>query len=476
MHIFGYNKLVIELNVTKKMQQPKINILRQENTQNHKPKISRIVLYPIVFGVIFFMVFSFQVLLSGNSITKFSNFIFNAGGLNTSSEKLLAGEENDCINILLLGMGGPGHPGPYLTDTMMLASIKPSTNEVALLSIPRDLNVPIGNEGWRKVNSLNHFGEQKEPGSGGAYASEVLSDIFAQEIHYYIRADFNGFVEVINELGGLTIYVDNAFTDTQFPDSNFGYQTISFKKGWQKMDGETALKYARSRHGTNGESSDFARSQRQQKVLKAAKDEALSASTFLNIRKISSLLDIYQEHVDTNLQSWEIFKLASMAKDFDSESLSLLVLDDSDPQGPIYSKIINGAYVLMPKDETFGELQNMIAGMFGEVSEHLEKRESATVEVQNGTFVAGLASRTAGNLRKNGYTVTEIGNASERGYEKTVIYDLTKGQKPNALEELRGLLNANVSTEPPQWLIHSAQANHTSNSDFIIILGEDQNI
>ncbi|MCC6639145.1 LCP family protein, partial [Candidatus Falkowbacteria bacterium] len=319
--------------------------------------MGRALFYPTVFVAIFFAVFSFQVLFSGDGVDhtrnnggtfSFINSIINSG------DKKLRGEEDDRINILLTGMGGLGHSGPFLTDTIIFASIQPSTNKVSLLSIPRDLSVSIPGHGWRRINSVNHYGELQEERYGAEYTSEYISHLLNQPIHYYVRIDFAGFEKVINDLGGIDVYVEKAFTDSQFPDDSFGYQTISFQQGWNEMDGATALNYARSRHGSNGEASDFARSQRQQKVIKAIKDEVLSASTFFSIKKISDLYETYQQHVTTNMEAWEMMRFAKMAKSINNENIANVVLDNEE-NGLLYSTLVNGAYLLMPRDESFFE-------------------------------------------------------------------------------------------------------------------------
>ena len=104
-------------------------------------------------------------------LTTVKNFIFQP-------DTVIEGQQNDRINILLLGMGGPGHDGPYLTDTNIIVSIKPSTKEVAMISIPRDLSVKIPGHGWRRVNIVNHFGEASSPGSGGEYARKIFAETF----------------------------------------------------------------------------------------------------------------------------------------------------------------------------------------------------------------------------------------------------------------------------------------------------------
>ena len=126
-----------------------------------------------------------------------------------SADRKLKGENKDRINILLLGMGGKNHEGGWLTDTIILASLQPSTKKAALISIPRDLTVPIENKGWQKVNSINAYAEMEEHNSGGEAVSQALGDILNTPIDYYVRVDFPGFINIINELGGLDIYVDN---------------------------------------------------------------------------------------------------------------------------------------------------------------------------------------------------------------------------------------------------------------------------
>src|SRR3989338_10869780 len=107
-----------------------------------------------------------------------------------SKDVTLEGERDDRINVLLLGIGGAGHEGPYLTDTMMIASVKPSTGDIAMISIPRDLLVEIPGKGLQKINYANALGEAKKPLWGGALATEVVEQTFDIDIHYYVRVDF----------------------------------------------------------------------------------------------------------------------------------------------------------------------------------------------------------------------------------------------------------------------------------------------
>lgn len=453
------------------METPKTNFLNNllaKKTKKKKRVIPKLFFYPLIFIVLFIFIFSFQVILSGDTLGEtFEKInIFSRYGLSISDDRPLKGEDQDRINILLLGMGGEGHPGPYLTDTIMLVSLRLSDNKVSMVSIPRDLSAPIPGYGWRKINNANHFGEMQEKGQGAEFASQTISEIFDIPIHYYVRVDFSGFEQLINELGGIDVHVDTAFSDSQFPTDNYGYQKVTFAEGWQTMDGQTALNYARSRHGTNGQNSDFARSKRQQKVLQAVKEKALSFNTFLSYRKISALFELYQDKVATNLEPWEMFRFAKIAKDINTDNIANTVLDNG-PNGPLYSTNINGAYLLLPKDMSFYQLQQIVKNSF-EPQAEIKAKEYVKVEIQNGTKIEGLAYKTSVNLKQSGYKVIKIGNAQEQTYQKTIIVDLTEGQKTEDLENLKNKLNANISTDSNQSLAT------TANIDFLIILGQDQ--
>src|SRR6056297_1787250 len=211
----------------------------------------------------FFVIFGGES--EGNSFWDKVPVIGQIKHLAESSDKKLGGGKNDRINVLLLGMGGKKHEGGYLTDTIILAGLKPSTQEVALLSIPRDLNVPVEGRGKLKINSINAYAELEEKGSGGEATRQALSNLLDIPIHYYARVDFQGFINIINELGGIRVYVEETLDDYKYPimgrekaeNYNSRFEHLHIEKGWQKMDGELALKYARSRHAGGSQGSDF---------------------------------------------------------------------------------------------------------------------------------------------------------------------------------------------------------------------------
>lgn len=394
-----------------------------------------------------------------------------------SPDRQLIGEKEDRINVLLLGMGGEGHDGPYLTDTIIVASIRPSESRVALLSIPRDLIVLLPEYGWRKINATNAFGELEARGRGGDFTRTAVEGLLGIDIPYYVRIDFGGFTQIIDSMGGVNIYVERAFTDYTYPTDDYLTQVVSFEQGWQKMGGDTALKYARSRHGTNGESSDFARAERQQKVLSAVKDKMLSLRTYRNPAVISNTLASLQSNVATNLKIGDLLRIVKMAQQLNDVTVMHKVIDNG-PDSPLTSSFINGAYVLVPKNGDWSALRDVALNIFSEAEvveetpgqKDIPAGNMTKIEMQNGSGVTGLARETAEKLKNLGFNIVKIGNADSFSYETTTIYDLTNGKDKVSLAKLKqGLPSADVASRIPKGIRESVG----SGADFLVILGSD---
>lgn len=425
------------------------------------------------------------------------NFIFH-------SNNFLEGQSDDRINILLLGMGGPGHDGPYLTDTNIIVSIKPSQNKVAMTSVPRDLGAQIPGEGLRKINHANAWGESQATGQGGEYARQVFTKTFDLDIPYYVRVDFAAFQEIIDAVGGINVNVPTTFTDASFPGPNNSYQTISFEAGPQIMYGERALQYARSRHGNNGEGSDFARSKRQQLILMALKEKLLSIGTYTNPIKIEKIWKSLSNHIATNLDFGQIMYLASVARDMQGD-IKNLTLDDS-PNGYLVSYTTQTAgFTLGPKTGSFNDINNAIKNIFSPIEQKPAELKisndnntqntipaqsntsifpSAKIEIQNGTWIVGLASRAQSKLEQAGFSVSHVGNALHRPIEKTTIYLIGKDISEEITNELKKVLTPNIiSTALPEWLKaeyddpatqeNESGLKYQTDTNILIILGQD---
>lgn len=402
--------------------------------------------------------FTSRILFSSDSMTVIADNFF--GSFFNTEDKKLEGEDNNRINFLLLGIGGKEHEGGNLTDTIILTSIQLEPLSVSMISIPRDLLVFVDGYGYKKINSVNAFAEMKDEGSGTEVLAQLVAQTFNTPIHYYLKVDFDGFKEFIDEVGGVELYVERKFIDYLYPAPNFEYQTIRFEKGQQTMDGEKLLQYVRSRHGNNGEIGDFARAKRQQIAISALKEKFLSVDTWLNPKHIYTLLTNYADHFTTNLENWEILKLLSIAKNINTNEIIKFGLSDN-YDNYLQASNYQGAYVLMPKTGDFKEIQSLVENIFDQ-----QVTERALVDVLNGTEIVGLAGRAEKLLKENSISTSHIANAPKQSYDFTVIYDLSEGNKPITLASLKEILPyANIGTELPFGIDTTAE--------FVVILGTD---
>ncbi|MEA3272257.1 MAG: LCP family protein [Patescibacteria group bacterium] len=467
------------------MKIPKIDLLDSRRKKNLK--IKKILQYCAGIFMLLAILFVVSNVIAYYTTSRGDNANGPRPGLFSTASKLilsndnsLGGEKDGRINVLFLGMGGIGHEGPFLTDTIMLASFDIIERKAALMSIPRDLTVPFPKYGWRKINHANSFGEDLKTGEGGRYAKKIITDVLDVPIHYYIRINFNGFKKLIDNLGGLMVYVDKEFTDPLFPLDNKDGKTqqVNFPQGWQVMNGERALQFARSRHGTNNEGSDFARSRRQQKIILALKDKIFSFGTLISPGKITSLINSVQKNVKTDFEIWEIIKFANALREINNDDIVRHSLDSA-PGGLLIEDVINEAWVLRPRTNNFDEIRSYVKNIFNpHISDYFAGK--IRIEIQNGTTIPGLASKTVNVIDEKNYKVVKIGNAPTRDYQKTVIYDFSNGKHPENLADLKNRLDANVSVSIPGWLTSAVLPSEVTLSyntqsaqgiDFLVIVG-----
>lgn len=349
--------------------------------------------------------------------------------LNKSSLK----QTDGVTNILLLGKGGSNHPGGQLTDTIMLVRYRHSDNKIAMISIPRDMYVKIPGNGEAKINQAYTYGfssktDPEERGKAGAeLSSQVVTNVTGVPVHYYATADFTGFKEIVDTLGGITVDVKKDLYDPEYPDEGFtqsgdyyktdAFAPLSIKAGIRQMDGELALKYARSRHGTGV--SDFDRAYRQQQVLHAIADKSLSLGFLANPKKISDLASSVGDHVRLSMSVSELRDFIDAVSKVDDDSLINEVIDNSE-DGLLMSSN-NGSSILLPRGGDFSQIQAFVKNIFSSTA-----FKSVTVDVLNGSGVVGQAATLAATLEDAGFTIGEIDNNDEE-VEYTVVRDGTDG-------------------------------------------------
>src|SRR5258708_6165840 len=273
------------------------------------------------------------------------------------------------INILLLGYGGPGHDGPYLTDSVMLLSIRPGSHEAIMISLPRDLWVkipalPNNRYMMGKLNSAYAIGidhrdypnvrsDWNTDTGGGDLAAATVSQVTGQPIDYWVGIDFKAFRDVVNAIGGIKVDVPTTLDDPFFPaGESTGMMHIRIPAGPQQFDGERALEYARSRETT----SDFDRSRRQQLIMLAVRQRVFSVNA---IPRLLSLLGALQDTVRTNLRPGEIQQLASLAGRIKDPDIRRVAIDTSNLLLRGFNS--NRQYVPQPPDPSYGPLHRDVA-------------------------------------------------------------------------------------------------------------------
>ena len=379
----------------------------------------------------------------------------------------LLGEGDGRVNVLLIGIGGDGHEAGQLADSIIVASIDPFSNELAILSVPRDLYVAVPGYWSTRINAAHSIGEQQgHEGGGIALMTETVESVLDIPIHYYVRVDFDGFVQAVDSVGGIEITLDGPVFDPNF-DWEFGRGALDLAKGTHQLDGITALLLARAR-GASGvgigvERGDFGRGDFQRDILLALKDKVLSAETFANPAKIASLLDTAGDHARTNLQIADMLRVYEIINEIPPESIVSFGLDTS-ADNYLRNANIDGASVLLPKSGNFTDIQEFVRELF---VDGFIKQEAAIVDVLNGTSIAGVASEQARELRTYGYTVNTVANAPTDTFQTTVIYDLSAGEKPFTKQLLEQRFGVTVlpQSELPSTI--------DSSSNFVIVIGSN---
>jgi len=376
----------------------------------------------------------------------------------------LNGEGDGRVNILLIGIGGEGHPGGELADTIIVASVDPFAKEVSMLSIPRDMYVDIPGYWSTRINAAHAIGEEEGfeeegyPDGGPGLLQKTLEETLDIPIHYYTRVDFTGFKEAVDAVDGVVLDVEVPVYDPTF---DWEWRTLDVGVGEQYFDGERALFYARSRKTSPG--GDFDRSDRQRALLVALKDKVFSLGTFANPLKIGSLIDAVGKGVKTNLSISEILRLYEIAGEITEDKVVSVGLDNG-PDGYLMGQTIGGASVLVPVGGDYTQIQEFVRSIF---VDGFIKDEGATVEVFNGTTIEGLATNYAAELGTYGYNIVNLGNMTDTGYTTTVFMDLsdTNPYTKRYLEQRLGVLAVDKSKLPVEL--------QNSTSDFVIILGTD---
>ncbi len=395
--------------------------------------------------------------------------------LKMAGEELLHDNLNH-TNILVLGVGGENHDGGDLTDTIIVASIDNDNDLVTMLSIPRDLYVEDDIVGDSKINEIafnatNHFGNSKD---GIEHLKSKIEGIVGVPIHYWVKIDFAGFKDLVDALGGIDVDVPEGIYDPYYPkDGTYEYETFSISKGPNHLDGETALKYARSRKTT----SDFDRAERQQQIIFAIKQKALSTKTILDTEKIKNLLNALKNNIETNIKVNEIITFGSIASEFGEGSILHRLIHDDPGQcgGLLYTPMRQyyyGMFVLIPAGGF--DYIHLYADL--NFNHQLISKENPTIHILNSTKTPGVAAETKQVLRRFCFDINRFGNGNNKDLKETTYYykplvdeeGKPTDEKPVSLDFLQKIIPGKATD-----IIPEEYKEYMQEADILLDIGQD---
>ncbi len=338
-----------------------------------------------------------------NKVSTNGSFFSNIVGVLPGVNDEVKGEQEDRINILLLGMRGAG--GDVLADTIIVASVKPKENKVSMLSIPRDLYVDNPALGAKsKLNAVYVYGEKEGKGKGIEEMKKVIGEITGLEIHYAGVIDFQGFSDLVDALGGVDVTLSEPFSEPlQFheekvcdgtnggvftvPSGNYEYKKNEKGKivaqyplcynaheecggefylpaGTQTLDGAKALCYVRARKT----SSDFERAKRQQLIIQKIKEKAFKLGTLTNFDKVNAVIDSLGNNAQTDMQLWEMKRIFELYQGMSNPQIINKVLETNE-EGLLYypsaDRYPGAGSIVLPIGDNYSRIQDLAKNIFG---------------------------------------------------------------------------------------------------------------
>mgnify|MGYP001157906487 CR=1 FL=1 len=368
------------------------------------------------------------------------------------------------VNILLIGIDArAGAPQEGVrSDTLIVMRIEPIPRQISMLSIPRDTRTAIRDLGERKINAAYSYGygaaallygEGTTAEQGGmALAAETVEELLGLRIDATLQINFEGFAAIIDAIGGITVDVPRRIVDNAYPTPDFGAMRVEFEAGPQRMDGATALIYARTRHAD----SDFGRSERQQQVIRAIVAELRARGPIDQVRAFNMLYTTLPGTLATTLPLARldtILALAWLAAGFDPDTIGRYQI--SPESVPVFRE--EGSDLIWDPVGVRDLVERFLAGPS-------ESQEQARIQVLNGTGVAGLARQVTEQLQDAGFNLLAPGDAPEDVVERSVIYDTTGN--PHTSRRLAELLGFDLRGGPPPEGV-------ADRAEILAILGQD---
>jgi LCP family protein required for cell wall assembly len=345
------------------------------------------------------------------------------------------------------------------TDVIIVGVVNKDTKQVSLLSIPRDLWVYIPTYGWNRINTAHKFGYRTEyPGGGPGLLAETLRINFGIPIDHWVRIDYQGFARVVDALGGVDMVVACPVNLRYMAPTSEGEEEMILEPGVYHMDGETALRYVRTRR----DGTDYDRARRQHQFLKAVWDQFRGPDL---LGKLPGLLSALSNSYQTDLNLGDILALAPVALELSPQRIRSRYI------GPnhVLNWVNSDAWkVLLPRVD---RIQQLVASLYAPPTARDDQvaGEGARIQVQNGTYRQQLAQIAADHLHWYGLNIVETGLADRPDYKQTQI--IVYNDKPLALEVLVQLLE--VGPEKINYQLDPNRPADAVPADLVVILGED---
>jgi polyisoprenyl-teichoic acid--peptidoglycan teichoic acid transferase len=275
------------------------------------------------------------------------------------------------------------------------------------MSIPRDLKVIVPGYGVQKINAAYAFGDADQaPGGGPGLAIRTIEANFGIRVSYYAEVDFTGFMKLIDTVGGVTLDVPYPIKDDTYPGPGNQYMRVYFKPGWQHMNGVQALEYARTRH----DDGDDRRSARQQQVLLALRQQAVSLGL---LTKAPELLTELGDSVRTDMPLTKALQLAKLGSEIDLASIKQVTLNDA----LTVSEEPGQPYFLIADWDKVGEIMTSFMGtkIIPPMSAVANPDYGVQIVINDGTLNPGLGGRVAAVLKQNGFTNVNVVDEPDAG-------------------------------------------------------------